>query len=124
MRVRVVFLRHEGARLSADDVRQQAGVVGTIGLHREPGGCLGEWKRLAILTVPNRPALKLHGAQLVRWDERGLVLAGVEEVRKRRECLRHRQAWWCRPLGPDAPRSAESTDPLDEDEEREQLALA
>jgi hypothetical protein len=124
MRVRVVFLWHEGARLSAEEVRQQAGLVGTIRLHREPGGCLGEWKRLAILTVPSRPALELHGAQLVRWDERGLVLAGEEQVWKRRECFRHRQAWWCRPLGPGAPGGVEGADPLDEDEEREQLALA
>jgi hypothetical protein len=60
----------------------------------------------------------------VRWDERGLVLAGEEQVWKRRECFRHRQAWWCRRLGPDAPGGAERADPLDEDEEREQFALA
>ena len=125
MRVRVVFLRHEGARLSAEEVRQQGGVVGTIRLHREPGGRLGEWRCLATLTVFDRPALELHGAQLVRWDDRGLVLAGEEQLWKRRECARYRQAWWCRPLGPGAPGDgAKGSDPLDEDEEREQLALA
>jgi hypothetical protein len=122
MLVKVILLRHEGVSLAADSVQQQTGVVGTIRLRREPGGRVGEWRRQAILSLPHGQALELHAAQLVRWDERGLVLAGEEQQWHRRECKRYRQAWWCRPV--DAAGGRERADPIDEDEEREQVALA
>jgi hypothetical protein len=122
MLVNVVLLRRLGERLAPGELRAQAALVGTIRLYREPGGRVGQWNRVAALTLPHGRSIELHEARLTRWDVRGLVLCGEERAWKaRRECVAHPQAWWCRPLPPDAGRPA-LRDPIDLAEELEQVA--
>ena len=123
MRVSVVLLRRLGERLSPGELRIQPRLVGTIRLYREPGGRIGQWNRVAALTLTHGAGIELHEARLTRWDVRGLVLCGEERSWKaRRECVAHPQAWWCRPLPEDDGRLAPARDPIDLAEELEQVA--
>lgn len=122
MWVRVVLLRHEGVRRSAEEVRADSGQLGRIQVTREPGARLGQWARVALLDIGPNLVWALHDVTLTRWTERGLVLAGVERRWSRKSCVQLPQAWWCRPeVGPVVQPLC---DPVDTEEEREQLEEA
>ena len=95
--------------------------TGRIMVTREPGGKLGSWARVAYLEVAKDHCLSLHRVQIARWDSRGIVFMGFEERWNRKRSDIYAQAWWCR-LGSDA--AEPGINPLDADEEREQLVEA
>jgi len=119
MLVQVVMLRHEGRKLTAEEVRSAPVHTGRIRVAREPGGKLGSWARAASLDVGQEQLVSLHHVQLTRWDARGIVLVGVEQHWSRRRSETNPQSWWCR-LVSEAP--GPGSDLLDEEEEREHLS--
>jgi hypothetical protein len=123
MLVQVVLLRHEGRRLTAEEVRQAPVLTGHIQVAREPGGRLGAWSRAAFLEVRGRDKhLSLHCVQLTRWTARGIVLMGTERHHSRRDAVEYPQSWWCRIAA--GPLSGPGNSALDLDEEQEQLREA
>jgi hypothetical protein len=66
---------------------------------------------------------ELHGIKLNLVDERGMVIVGVEEIWRRKERFDFPQAWWCRVIDPVvyARSLQQGRDPLDAEEEREQI---
>jgi hypothetical protein len=104
--VRVVMLRDKGRRRSPEELRQCGALEGWITVGREPARRLplGQWRYSALL-LPQPgavdPLAELHGIQLIRWEQRGLVLRGVEEHWRRRERTDYPKAWWITPLGGD-----------------------
>lgn len=91
-----MLLRDEGRRLSREEALVRPVLRGTIRVTREPGGRLGQWARVAYLEAPGSEGLILHNVQLVSWNDRGLVITGVERSWRRRDRQEFRQSWWCR----------------------------
>jgi hypothetical protein len=67
------------------------------------------------------PEAELHAVKLLRWSERGIVLRGIEEEWKRKQCTPHRQAWWIVPVDKEEVDTI-TRPPIDADDEDETLA--
>jgi hypothetical protein len=65
-----------------------------------------------------------RSAVLLKVDRGGLLLAGIDEHRKRKERSGFRQAWWCFPVTPAELARECAPDPEDAEEEREQVVAA
>jgi hypothetical protein len=100
MLVEVLRLRERGAPLTSAELQAVKPVHGYIRLSKAPTHRMdSEWDRSAILTpdpFATTPTLELHRVRPATWDSRGLVLAGLEETWRRKECTAYRQSWWIR----------------------------
>jgi hypothetical protein len=126
MRVEVVLLRANGARLTREQLEAARRLRGHISVVRTPAGRLplGQWEPLALLKAEPQdiePIAELHHARLLHWDSRGLVLAGVEQTWHRKQRTDHRQAWWVRLSGAAASTPGAARDLSDFEERIEQM---
>lgn len=100
MFVEVLKLRRDGRRLSAAEVQQCEPVRGHIRILkaslRRTDAQSDLWAALMPHPDAVEPLLELRKVRLVRWDQRGVVLSGVEETWQRRHCETRRQSWWVR----------------------------
>jgi hypothetical protein len=100
MLVEVLTLRRGGRRRPVTELQEAIPARGHLRVSKAPARHLdAQWERSALL-LPSpqsvEPLLELHRVRIVSWDPRGLVLAGVEETWRRKECQCWRQAWWVR----------------------------
>jgi hypothetical protein len=105
--VAVLCLREKGRRLSADELAQRRPLVGLLTIdvgHERWDRRQGEKARHALLYDPDATEglAELHRAVVLKMNQRGMVLAGHEEVwgRRGKERQVYRQAWWCWPTAP------------------------
>lgn len=100
MLVEVLTLRRGGRRRPVAELRAAVPVRGQLRVSKAPARRMdakGDRSAL-VLSLPDsvEPLLELHRVRLMTWDPRGLVLAGVEETWRRKECQCWHQAWWVR----------------------------
>lgn len=70
------------------------------------------------------PLAQLHRARLILVDHRGLVIQGVEESWRCKQCTDHRQALWCWPVDPREAAQHDGRDAIDLEEEKACIADA
>jgi hypothetical protein len=100
----VVLLRNGGRRLTAAELQGARPMVGRLRVgrgHERWDLRRDQATRSALLYDPHaaRALAEMHRVELVKLAERGMVLAGVEEVfgRSAKDRSVYRQAWWCWP---------------------------
>ncbi|MDN4571926.1 hypothetical protein DBB29_25025 [Pandoraea cepalis] len=108
MLVDVKRIRREGEKLSKADFDASPSVRGHLCSWSYAGGYRGG-KQLRVkamtLTVCGRasgtPLLPtLHSVQYVRFNDGGVIFAGVEEIEVRRRHVEvYAQSWFCKPVG-------------------------
>lgn len=100
MFVEVLKLRRAGEPIAKAELQGTPPVCGYIRIGKAPTRRMDpEWDRSATL-MPEptsvEPLLELHRVRPLTWDARGLVLTGIEETWRRKECTRKQQTWWIR----------------------------
>jgi hypothetical protein len=103
MLVRMLKLRHLGQRLSLEALRSAKPDLGYLYVIEEVARRYPGKRDIRMAMLKSSPHAcegveNLHGVRLVKIDQRGLVLAGVEEHWHRKQRTDYRQAWWCWPV--------------------------
>lgn len=128
MLVAMIKLRMKGQKLDAAGVRRQQRYFGRLRVTSEPEARHAvKSQRAAMLLPPGEgltPLAELHAVRIHLVDARGMVLQGVEEHWNRKIRTDHPQAWWCWPITEGELSRALAPDPVDVDEEREQIEAA
>jgi len=102
MLVEVVRLRSRGLKID----REALGRVRPIKGHVLMWDYFDPYKRkrvdvVALLANPSPGSShmipRLEGVKLTRWNTKGLVLVGMEQIDSRRDTREFKQAWWVRP---------------------------
>lgn len=109
MLVDAIPLRESGRRLSADELRALAPRRGLLRV--DPGGDAGWMFARLLYAGPGWPIdggmdllPTLADVRRVRIGPEGIVISGyISRVRDMRVVRGARQAWWCKPVTPDAP---------------------
>jgi hypothetical protein len=124
MLVKALCLRNLGRRLSAEELRAAKPLTGNLRVEPElTRGQLPNSARMALLLPVGKgvdPLVQLHGMRLLKIDDRGLLIAGIEERWERKKRIDYRQALWCWPV--DA-RDLTGADPIDAEEEADQTVV-
>lgn len=124
----MVKLRMKGRRLDAAAVRRQRQHVGRLRVTGEPEARHAAKSQRAALLLPPcegvAPLAELHAVRIHLVDARGMVLQGIEEEWVRKIRHEHAQAWWCWPVTEGELVRTLAPNPIDLDEEREQLDAA
>jgi hypothetical protein len=123
MLVKALCLRCRGRRLLVETLRSTPPYAGRLRVEPELTRRQSPNRaRMALLLPLDNgvdPLVKLHGIRLLTINERGLVIAGLEEHWSRKQRNDYRQALWCWPIDPSELVVVQ--DPTDRDEEAEQL---
>ena len=121
MLVKALKLRRMGERISAEGLRGTPPMLGTLRVEQDQLRRLAvRGSRMALLMPLGggcEPLAQLHSARLVLVDHRGLVIQGVEESWRRKQCTDHRQALWCWPVDPTEAIPRDARDAIDIEEE-------
>src|SRR5262249_10841256 len=127
MLVKALPLRHLGRRLTADEL-QCVPMVGNLRveaeLTRRQDRAIA---RMAILLPLNNavdPLIQLHAIRLLKVDNRGMLIAGIEEHWQRKQRTDYRQALWCWPVDEERLTAERARDPIDVAEEDDQVRSA
>lgn len=120
MLVRALRLRHQGVRLTKEQLRQEVPLVGNLRYEASYyGGKDGNGAYACLLMplgVSTEPEVQLHHAKVIKVEARGILIQGQEYRYRRKERLSYPQTLWCWPIGPDeAP--VQRPDPLDAEDE-------
>lgn len=127
MLVGLVRLRAGGVKLTAEQVKRQTPTIGRLQTCAEPEARLARRSDQAALLLPpgdsHVPLAELHAVR-VRVVDRGLIVSGTEVTFRRKIKTEHAQSWWCWPIDRAEYARSLAPDPIDLDEERDQIAAA
>lgn len=120
MLVKALKLRRMGERISPEELRGTPPMVGNLSVKQDQLRRLAtRGSRMALLMPLGggcEPLAQLHSARLALVDHRGLVIQGIEESWRRKQCTDHRQALWCWPVDPSEALPKDARDAIDIEE--------
>lgn len=120
MLVRALCLRHEGVKLTKEQLRLEVPMIGNLRYEASYYGGRDGNGAYACLLMPlgesTDPEVQLHHAKIIKVEARGILIQGQEYQYRRKERLSYPQTLWCWPISPDEAPVAR-VDPLDAEDE-------
>lgn len=119
MLVRALCLRRQGVKLTPEELRSTTPMVGTLIMRKSVyRGRDGRGNQVCLLMPTAKsvqPYVELFSARLIRIEERGILIAGEEDVWNRKRQTTYAQTLWAWPFLPDEikvvqPKSASRAD--------------